>query len=72
MLPAVDLNILLDVINSRKLYFFMNHDFTMSVFAFEPANRRMLTDLSLANYNIIMRLLTRRYVKYHNMFTDMS
>jgi len=72
MLPAMDLNILLTVINNRQVYSFRNHDFTMSVFAFEPTNRRMFTDLSLDNYNTIMRLLKRPYVIYRNIFPDMS
>jgi hypothetical protein len=74
MFPAVDLNILLTVINNRQVYFIINHDFTMSVLVFEAANRRMFTDLSLDNYeyNNIMRLLTRLYVIYHNIFPDMT
>ena len=44
----------------------------MSVIAFEPANRRMFTDLSLDNYNTIMRLQKRPYVIYSNIFPGMS
>jgi len=44
----------------------------MSAFVLEPANRRMFTNLSLGNYNNIMRLLTRLYVIYHNIFPEMS
>jgi len=49
----------------------MNHDLTITVFAFEPANRQMFTNLSLDNYNTIIRLAICSYVIYHNIYADM-
>ena len=61
------INILLTVINNRPVYFVINHYFIMAVFSFEPANRRMFTNLSLDNYINITRLLTCLYIIYHNI-----